>query len=183
MPGKPQPAHPDKSQKRDGGYHAIKGFLYQFDKTLIEVLKNPEADVAFENEQDIDYDVYVLQVKNHDSQCFSTSRIRKPVVGLLKSFIQDRSRKLCLYCHFKNKAPGEWRPSTGELDVIVGEAALKMFSTQARKQFVRSFRIRFSENYQAQFRWLVRAIRTGKPGTVTPFREASGHLGIFRPPI
>jgi len=160
MSPKSQSAHADKSQKRDGGYYAIKGFLYQFDKTLIEVLRNPEAEVAFENEQDIDYDVYVLQVKNHESQDFSTGRIRMPVVGLLESFSRDRSRKLCLYCHFKNKAPGEWRPKTGELDAIIGKTAQKRFPILARKQFVRSFRIRFSENYQAQFRWLVSAIRT-----------------------
>lgn len=27
----------------DDGYYAIKGFLYQFDRALIEVLKNPTA--------------------------------------------------------------------------------------------------------------------------------------------
>ncbi len=27
------------SQDRDGGYYAIKGFIYQFDITMIEILK------------------------------------------------------------------------------------------------------------------------------------------------
>ncbi len=41
------------SLEDDGGYYAIKGFLYQFDKTLIEILNNPKTCVAFENQQDI----------------------------------------------------------------------------------------------------------------------------------
>ena len=32
----------------NGGYYAIKGFLYQFDKTLIEILRNPSKKVGIE---------------------------------------------------------------------------------------------------------------------------------------
>ena len=49
-----------KTRIDEGGYYAIKGFLYQFDKTLIEVITNPQTSVAFENRQDIDYEDYVL---------------------------------------------------------------------------------------------------------------------------
>jgi len=31
-----------------GGYYAIKGFLYQFDKALIEILRNPSKKVGIE---------------------------------------------------------------------------------------------------------------------------------------
>jgi hypothetical protein len=51
------------SEERDGGYYGIKGFLYQFDRILIEVFRNPNTYVAFENRQDIDYEDYVLQMK------------------------------------------------------------------------------------------------------------------------
>lgn len=49
-----------KTRIDEGGYYAIKGFLYQFDKTLIEVITNPQTSVAFENRQDIDYEDYAL---------------------------------------------------------------------------------------------------------------------------
>ena len=38
------------SDNQDGGYFAIKGFLYQFDKTLIEVLNNPTVSAGMEEE-------------------------------------------------------------------------------------------------------------------------------------
>jgi hypothetical protein len=87
----------------DGGYYAIKGFLYQFDKTLIEVVTNPQSKIAFENKQDIDYDDFVLQVKHKETQEYSHSKIRKPVEKLIGLFHCDPTKKLCLYCHFKKE--------------------------------------------------------------------------------
>jgi hypothetical protein len=34
------------TDENDGGYYAIKGFLYQFDKTLIEIISNPDAHIG-----------------------------------------------------------------------------------------------------------------------------------------
>jgi len=60
-----------KTRIDEGGYYAIKGFLYQFDKTLIEVITNPQTSVAFENRQDIDYEDYVLQFKHKETQDYT----------------------------------------------------------------------------------------------------------------
>ena len=56
------------SENKDGGYYAIKGFLYQFDKAIIEVLTNPNAIVGVEEKQDIDYQDFVIQVKHKETQ-------------------------------------------------------------------------------------------------------------------
>jgi hypothetical protein len=64
----------------DGGYYAIKGFLYQFDKTLIEILKNPDAVVMIEHREDIDYRDFVIQVKHKETQDYKYHKIRKPVM-------------------------------------------------------------------------------------------------------
>lgn len=67
------------SGNQEGGYYAIKGFLYQFDKTIIEVLRKPTTKVAFETVQDINYEDYVLQIKHKETQTYSPSRIQRAV--------------------------------------------------------------------------------------------------------
>src|SRR5713101_3041174 len=104
----------------EGGYYAIKGFLYQFDKTLIEVLSNPNTTIRFENRQDIDYEDFVLQVKHKETQNYAPSKIRKAVKQLMAFFVQDPSKRLCLYCHFKDKGEHAWTPTLAEIDLLIG---------------------------------------------------------------
>lgn len=40
----------------DGGYYAIKGFLYQFDNAILEIMDNPDKEVGIEHIQDINCD-------------------------------------------------------------------------------------------------------------------------------
>ena len=55
---------------KDGGYYAIKGFDYQIDKTILEVLKQPNGDeeVAIEQIQDINTNSYVIQDKYKETK-------------------------------------------------------------------------------------------------------------------
>jgi len=52
-------------KSEDGAYFAIKGFIYQFDKTILEVLNQTDenAYVKIEQEQDLEYTNFVVQVK------------------------------------------------------------------------------------------------------------------------
>jgi hypothetical protein len=143
----------------DGGYYAIKGFLYQFDCALIEMLRNPTINVAFENRQDIDYDDYVLQIKHRETQSFISAKVRKAVVQLLSLFAASRSLKLILYCHFRDKCACDWRPTMTELDEILGNHA-KQHSDETRRAFLKSFIIRFSDDYETQFRTLLSLIKS-----------------------
>ena len=56
------------TKQDDGGHYAIKGFMYQFDKTLLEALAHRHTTIRFENQQDIDYEDFVLQVKHKETQ-------------------------------------------------------------------------------------------------------------------
>lgn len=68
---------PIKTIQEDGGYYAVKGFLYQYDKTIFEILKNPETEIKFELVQDINYEDYVIQIKHKETQDFYNSKISK----------------------------------------------------------------------------------------------------------
>src|SRR4051794_3513131 len=95
-------------QDKDGGYYAVKGFLYQFDLTIMEILNNPDKDIQFENEQDIDYEHFVIQVKHKETQNYSPSKVKAPIIQLLQLFEKENTKKFCLFCHFKDTNPVEY---------------------------------------------------------------------------
>ena len=69
----------------DGGYYAIKGFEYQIDKTILEILKgDDETTICLEQIQDINSDNYVMQVKYKETQKYTPSKIRNPVIQLME---------------------------------------------------------------------------------------------------
>ena len=158
--------------------HTIKGYLYQFDKTLIEVITNPQSKIAFENTQDIDYDDYVLQVKHKEAQEYSHSKIRKPVENLMELFHHDRTKKLCLYCHFKNSVPGDWNLSLTELDSIISAETKRNYPDLLREQFLSSFTVRFSEDYEAQFVRILEMLKS--IFSLKTIEEAALYHSIFR---
>jgi len=167
-----------KAKTDDGGYYAIKGFLYQFDKTLIEVIANPQTKIAFENRQDIDYDDYVLQVKHKETQDYTPSKLRKPIEKLIELFSRETTTKICLYCHFRNRTTQDWHLTLSELDSIVSDSAKKCYSDSVRKQFIRAFTIRFSEDYETQFEQTLYLIKS--VFSLRNYEEAILYHSIFR---
>lgn len=147
------------NQDTDGGYYAIKGFLYQFDKTLIEILENPDVGVRFEHRQDIDYQDYVIQVKHRETQSYADSKIRGPITQLLNLFIEDPGLRFCLYCYFKDRTPAKWALTAQDLDRILGtEHAVT--TSAVKEAFVRNFYVQFSDDYESQFLSLLGLIET-----------------------
>lgn len=142
----------------DGGYYAIKGFLYQFDRALIEMLKNPTVAVAFENRQDIDYDDYVLQIKHKETQSFKPVKVRKAVAQLIELFKSTPSLKLVLYCYFKDRTASDRQLTLDELDEILGNEA-QHHSEADRKAFLTAFVLRFAEDFETQFATLLALIK------------------------
>ena len=72
----------------DGGYYAIKGFEFQIDKTILEIL-GTDKDVSLENIQDVNTDSVVIQVKYKETQEYSDNKIREPVLQLIEEFKKD----------------------------------------------------------------------------------------------
>ncbi|HTC62739.1 MAG TPA: hypothetical protein VK709_07845 [Candidatus Saccharimonadales bacterium] len=139
------------AKTEDGGYYAIKGFLYQFDKTLVEILENPNTTVSFETHQDINYEDFVLQIKHKETQTFANNKIRKAVIQLLTFFKQNPTKRILLYCHFKDKPIQDLRLSLTQLDTLIGFSGKKLFPQSVRQHFIARFAIRFSEDYKSQF--------------------------------
>ena len=82
------------TEQIDGGYYAIKGFLYQFDTAITEILCNPAVEVGIERNQDIDYQDFVIQVKHKETQDYKNHKIKKPILQLLEMFKQDQSSEI-----------------------------------------------------------------------------------------
>lgn len=148
--------------KKDGAYYAIKGYVYQYDKTILEVLNNPDTDISFEVSQDINYKNYVLQVKHKEKKDYTSSKIKPAVIQLLKLFKQNPSHKFCLYCYFKNKSPQKWQLSLEDLNEILKYSRTKDAKTKTlqieqefplilRKNFINNFCVEFSCDFETQF--------------------------------
>jgi hypothetical protein len=143
----------------DGGYYAIKGFLYQFDKSLIEIISNPNLLVNIETRQDINYQDFVIQVKHKETQDYSDYKIRKPIIQLLDLFREDQTQSFCLYCYFKNKQPSRWYLKLSELNDILGKNS-NGYTSSLKSEFTNRFYIEFSNNFEEQFVQLIGLIKS-----------------------
>ncbi|WP_017415091.1 hypothetical protein [Clostridium tunisiense] len=152
----------------DGGYYAIKGFLYQFDKTMIELIKNNENTVVcIEKIQDINYENHIIQVKHKETADFSNSKVRDPIIQLLELYSKGSSRKFCLYGYFKDMKPNVLKfTKIEQLDEILKyrdttkTAELQVrFPQDLREGFINNFTLCFGENFENQFKYLVGEIK------------------------
>jgi hypothetical protein len=142
---------------KDGGAWAIKGFVFQFDKSLLEILAHPQTMVEIEQIQDLGYEDYCLQVK-HRNQNFTPSSIRGAVESLLTDFSNNRAKKYCLYCYFKDQSPHKKQLSYAELERVLGRNKGNL-SDEQKRAFIKNFEIEFSENYENQFKLLIQKIK------------------------
>ena len=134
----------------DGGYHAIRGFAFQFDASILEILAAPEVAVAIEGAQDIDIENFHIQVKLR-SQTFSLSKISKAVKQLTAQFSENTDRRYQLYCYFPDKEPGTvLELEVEQLEEILGAEA-GLYTDETKKLFVDRFQIRFALDFTTQF--------------------------------
>lgn len=139
------------SQDRDGGYYAIKGFMYQFDITMIEILKNKDKDIFVEYHQDLNYEDYVIQVKHKETQKFSFGKLKDAIIQLFLLSL-DTEKQFKLYCHFKDKNIGTKVTLSKELlDTWLGNN----YSDEDKDKFLQNFDIIFWDDYQSNFNELL----------------------------
>lgn len=146
------------NRREQGGAYAIKGFLYQFDCTIAEIVNNPGDRIRFETREDIETEEYYIQVKNRGSTKYAPSRIRRAVAQLLDIYREDRTKEFRLYCHFQDRTPASWRPTTQELQQILG-----MKEKKPEDETVSGFRacltIEFREDFEAEFARLIETLK------------------------
>lgn len=151
----------EEKQGKDGGYYAMKGFLYQFDLTLTEIISNPGTPINFENQQDIDYEKYVIQVKHKETANFSLSKVKSAIIQLFQLSVLDSEKKFKLYSHFKDKDPGNSQRLTEkitieQIDKILGE---NTYNLEDKERFIENFEIVFLHNFDESFRQLINLIK------------------------
>lgn len=136
----------------DGGYYAIKGFEFQFDKTLIEALDSADenAVLCIEQIQDINNSDFVMQVKYKEASKLTPSVIREPIIQLIEEFQNDKSKKYILYCYFSDTNGHSENVDLTFLNNILGKEQGRFTATD-KNDFLNAFELRFSETFQAQF--------------------------------
>lgn len=144
--------------KTDGGYYAIKGFTYQFDKTLLEIIENPDQNIEIEQIQDIGLQRYYIQVKHKESQIYSSSKIRKALIQIINCFICDKRNSFSLYCYFRNKVAKKKKLTLIELDGILSTDK-GIFNQKDKRDFINKFTLEFADNFDKQFELLIKKIK------------------------
>ncbi|MFE2334526.1 hypothetical protein [Streptomyces coelicoflavus] len=141
----------------DGGHDAIKGFAYQFDKTLIEIFQSPRQRLQIEGVQDLSGEHYHMQIKNRSGR-FYLSVVGKAVRKMFLQFTSSRAASYILHCHFADQAPGTCRSLTiEELDGLLDDQFDRV-EKELKLQFLKSFYINFSEDYETQFKNVLKCV-------------------------
>lgn len=146
-----------KVQTEDGGYYAIKGFVYQIDKTILEILKNPQSEISFEQIQDIDFEDVIIQVKYKEQANYYLSSVKKPINQLFELFQQDQTKKYHLYAYFKDQEEGIKSLNLDELNTLLGENSL---DETLKNSFLSALSFSFSKNFDEHFEDVISKIKT-----------------------
>ncbi len=143
-------------KKEDGAYYAIKGFIYQFDKTILEILNqaDEEAFVKIEQEQDLEYENYVVQVKYYETKykpAQQKQKIKDATIKLLKEFSGKQEDKYCLYVFFEGKNNEIKTYSTvADFDKLLGKEA-NLYAPILKEKFITHFTIIYAVDFKEQF--------------------------------
>ena len=137
------------AEEIDGAYLALKGYCYQFDKTIFEIYNNPDKEINIEQVQDLGFDNYVIQVKHHNTEYAESQQkalIKKPVIQLLKEFIKDHTKQYVLYIYFKGHLPKEDTLTYEDLEKILSSNSVD-YDLALKMNFVKKFKLIYSEDF------------------------------------
>ncbi|MCG7502150.1 hypothetical protein MHM83_09735 [Tenacibaculum sp. Mcav3-52] len=146
----------------DGAYVAIKGFKYQFDRSIIEIFNNPSITVRIEQLQDYEFDNYFVQVKYHDTDYTAPQqkqKIKKPLLQLLDQHKLDKYKKFILFIYLKGVAPNNKTLSLSELESILGNKKGN-YSISEKTSFVQNFTLIHAHDFVTQHNEVIEKIKT-----------------------
>lgn len=150
--------------KMDGGYYAIKGFCFQYDRTILNILSNTELDdvIDIEQKEDVSDKRTIYQIKYREAANFLPSTIKKPVCQLIEIFKTDK-RDIVLYAYFQDQEKKLKKLTIEELNQIIGNCKIKtkqyIFDESLKKEFIGKFTLVFSENYINQFENVINKVK------------------------
>ena len=153
----------------DGGYYAIKGFAYQIDKAILELLNTGDENknVNIEQIQDIDLNDSVIQVKYKETAKLIPSQVNNPISRLIEEFKTDNTKKYILYAYFNDlngyaeKVDENKKILKDTLDELLGNLK-DNFTEQEKTNFVNNFYLDFSPEFQTQFNDVISKLKEQK---------------------
>jgi hypothetical protein len=159
--------------------YAIQGFLYQFNKTLLEVLKSGDgAEISIEGViEDIEVKapegVKAIQCKYHETKDeFVLSTIYKPLLQMMQHYHanQQASITYTLFAHFPNPPVGK-NLTAAELEEAInsGNKGVKKYCDALKgKVDIAKFLARFVLDFGASFDVLVSEVHTALKANGVP---------------
>ena len=145
----------------DGAYVALRGYKFQFDKTIFEIFSNPKKKVSIEQAQDLGIDDYLIQVKYHDTVYTAPQQkalIKKPLIGLIDQFLLDKSKKYILFIYIKGISPSKTIFSTVlELNDIIGNKT--SYTAPLKNEFIKNFTLVYADDFELQYKNVIQSIR------------------------
>ncbi len=145
----------------DGAYIALKGYKFQFDRTILEIFNNPDKQIQIEQIQDYGFDDYYIQVKYHNTDythAQQKAKLKKPILQLIDQFKEDKSKKFILFIFFKGITQhNQTFTTTDELDVVIGKTT--KISELEKNEFIKNFTIMFADDFESQYKMVIDKIK------------------------
>jgi len=144
----------------DGAYIALRGYKFQFDRTIIEIFRNPKSKIGVEQLQDYGFDDYLVQVKYHNTDYNAAQqkqKIKKPLLLLFDQFLANRKKRFILYIYLKNVSPASKKLTLKELDDIFGRT--NKFSSADKQDFIKKFTLIHAGDFEQQYTDVLKLIK------------------------
>lgn len=143
----------------------IKGFIYQFNKTILEILDSPKATIHVEgivedvDKYEADNSITAIQCKYHESsEKFILSLIYKPIILMIKTFLMRPHDNISfvLFIHIPSEEERDQKLTIEELDQILKTQGQKLRSiidalnldNFDKKKFIDHLIIRFGKSIE-----------------------------------
>ena len=148
------------TNKEDGGYYAIKGFVFQINTSILKILNkdDPKEHTYLEKIEDINDKDTVIQVKYKEKSNYYPSRIRGPVKNLLEKFKNDSEKEFVLYAYFKDEKPKEKDIDLDFINEVLGDSKDE-YEKELKKEFSKKFSVIFSVNFDISFGNVIKKIK------------------------
>lgn len=145
----------------DGAYISLRGYKFQFDKTILEIFDNSTKTIEIEQLQDYGFDDYLVQVKYHNTIYTASQqkqKIKKPLILLIEQFLKNRTKKFILFIYLKGTSPSKNILSISELDSILGKTT--KFSLADKTDFVKCFTLIYADDFENQYKEVIHKIKS-----------------------
>jgi len=144
----------------DGAYIALRGYKFQFDRTILEIFNNPTKSIEIEQLQDYGFDDYLIQVKYHNTDYTTPQqkqKIKKPLVQLFDQYLKNKTNKFILFIYLKGISPSKKTLTVTELDSILGK--IKRFTASERADFINRFTLIHADDFENQYKEVIQKIK------------------------